>query len=161
MLMTLAQAHALLPGSVLVGDGATPLARVHSDTRTLREGDLFVALRGERFDAHDFLAQARAAGAVAALAERGLLAAGLPGLQVSDSLAALQQLAQAWRAHFSVPVIAVAGSNGKTTVTQMIAGMLRQWQGEAALATAGNYNNHIGVPLQVLRLQPAHRVAVF
>ena len=74
MLMTLAQAHALLPGSVLVGDGATPLARVHSDTRTLREGDLFVALRGERFDAHDFLAQARAAGAVAALAERGLLA---------------------------------------------------------------------------------------
>jgi len=161
MMMTLAQAHALLPGSVLVGDGATPIARVHSDTRSLRAGDLFVALRGERFDAHDFLVQARAAGAVAALAEHGLLAAGLPGLQVNDSLAALQQLAQAWRARFSVPVIAVAGSNGKTTVTQMIASVLHQWQGEAALATAGNYNNHIGVPLQVLRLQPAHRVAVF
>ena len=68
-MMTLAQAHALLPGSVLVGDGATRIERVHSDTRTLRPGDLFVALRGERFDGHDFLAQAHAAGAVAALAE--------------------------------------------------------------------------------------------
>ncbi|MBL0150166.1 MAG: UDP-N-acetylmuramoyl-tripeptide--D-alanyl-D-alanine ligase [Ideonella sp.] len=161
MLMTLAQAHALLPGSVLVGDADTAIARVHSDTRTLREGDLFVALRGERFDAHDFLASARGAGAVAALAERGLLEAGLPGLLVPDSLRALQQLAQAWRARFSVPVIGVAGSNGKTTVTQMIACMLQQWQGAAALATAGNYNNHIGVPLQVLRLKPEHRVAVF
>jgi len=163
-LMTLAQAQALLPGSTLVGDGATPLQRVHSDTRTLQPGDLFVALRGERFDAHDFLPQAGAAGAAAALAERGLVEAGLPGLLVPDALAALQQLATAWRARLQLPLIAVTGSNGKTTVTQMIAAILRAWQGDAALATAGNYNNHIGVPLQVLRLRQDttvwHRAAV-
>ena len=96
-LMTLAQAHAMLPGARLVGDPATPLLRVHSDTRSLQPGDLFVALRGERFDAHDCLPQARAAGAAAALAEHGLVEVGLPGLLVPDALAALQQLAQAWR----------------------------------------------------------------
>ena len=161
MLMSLAQAHALLPGSRLVGAGATAIQRVHSDSRSLRDGDLFVALRGERFDAHDFLPQARAAGARAALAERGLAEAGLPGLLVPDTLLALQQLARAWRAQLTLPVIVVAGSNGKTTVTQMIAAILHAWLGDAALATAGNFNNHIGVPLQVLRLTPEHRVAVF
>ena len=89
-MITLAQAHALLPGSTLVGDGTLEIARVHSDTRTLRAGDLFVALKGERFDGNDFLAQARASGAVAALAERGLGAgpSDLPGLQVADTLQA-------------------------------------------------------------------------
>jgi UDP-N-acetylmuramoyl-tripeptide--D-alanyl-D-alanine ligase len=163
-LMTLAQAQALLPGSVLSGDPATPLLRVHTDSRSLQPGDLFVALRGERFDAHDFLPQARAAGAAAALAETGLAEAGLPGLQVADSLAALQQLAAAWRARLALPLIAVTGSNGKTTVTQMIAAILQAWLGEAALATAGNYNNHIGVPLTLLRLRQQgpmpHRAAV-
>ncbi len=159
-MMTLAQAQALLPGSTLVGDGATPIARVHTDTRTLQAGDLFVALKGERFDAHEFLAQAKAAGAVAAIAERGLAGAGLSGLVVADTLAALQQLAAAWRARFALPVIAVTGSNGKTTVTQMIAGILRAWHGEDALSTAGNLNNHIGVPLTLLRLRPHHRSAV-
>ena len=162
--MTLAQAHALLPGSTLVGDGATPILRVHTDTRSLAPGDLFVALRGERFDAHAFLPQAVTAGAAAALAEHGLADAGLPGLLVPDALAALQQLATAWRARLQLPLIAVTGSNGKTTVTQMIAAILRAWQGDAALATAGNYNNHIGVPLTVLRLRQDgavhHRVAV-
>jgi UDP-N-acetylmuramoyl-tripeptide--D-alanyl-D-alanine ligase len=151
--MTLAQAHALLPDAILVGDGATPLQRVHTDTRTLQPGDLFVALRGERFDAHDYLPQARRAGAAAGLAERGLSEAGLPGLIVPDALAALQRLAMAWRVQMHLPVVAVTGSNGKTTVTQMIAAILRAWLGDAALATAGNYNNHIGVPLQVLRLR--------
>ena len=163
-LMTLAQAHALLPGSVLVGDGATPVLRVHSDSRSLQPGDLFVALRGERFDAHDYLPQARAAGAAAALAERGLTESGLPGLLVPDALLALQQLATAWRARLDLPVIAVTGSNGKTTVTQMVAAILRAWLGDAALATVGNYNNHIGVPLTVLRLRQdafcPHRAAV-
>ena len=163
-LMTLAQAHALLPGSILVGDGAMPILRVHTDTRSLAPGDLFVALRGERFDAHAFLPQAKAAGAAAALAEHGLAEAGLPGLLVPDALVALQQLASAWRARLQLPLIAVAGSNGKTTVTQMIAAILRAWHGDAALATAGNYNNHIGVPLTVLRLRQDsavyHRVAV-
>ena len=162
-MMTLAQAQALLPDSVLVGDGATRIERVHSDTRTLRPGDLFVALRGERFDGHDFLAQARAAGAVAALAENGLGAA-MPGLQVADTLQALQQLAAAWRARVHLPLIAVTGSNGKTTVTQMVAAILRAWHPDAMLATAGNLNNHIGVPLTLLRLrqddQTWHRAAV-
>jgi UDP-N-acetylmuramoyl-tripeptide--D-alanyl-D-alanine ligase len=160
-MMTLAQAQALLPGSTLVGDAGLSVQRVHSDTRSLQAGDLFVALKGERFDAHDFLPQARAAGAVAALAERGLESAGLPGLQVDDALAALQQLAAGWRKHYTGPLITVAGSNGKTTVTQMIAAIQRAWVGDAAaLATAGNFNNHIGVPLTLLRLRPGHRTAV-
>ena len=166
-LMTLAQAHALLPGATRVGGadvGNTPLLRVHSDTRSLQAGDLFVALRGEHFDAHDFLPQARLAGAAAVLAERGIADCGLPGLQVPDGLAALQQLATAWRAQLHLPLIAVTGSNGKTTVTQMIAAILHAWLGDAALATAGNYNNHIGVPLTVLRLRQDsavwHRAAV-
>jgi UDP-N-acetylmuramoyl-tripeptide--D-alanyl-D-alanine ligase len=134
--------------------------RAHSDTRTLQAGDLFVALRGERFDANDFIAQARDAGAVAALAERGLQAARLPGIEVPDSLIALQALASEWRAGFELPLIAVTGSNGKTTVTQMIAAILRAWQGEAAHATAGNFNNHIGVPLTLLSLRERHRASV-
>jgi UDP-N-acetylmuramoyl-tripeptide--D-alanyl-D-alanine ligase len=162
-MMTLALAHALVPGSTLVGAGSTEVLRVHSDTRTLRTGDLFVALRGEHFDGNEFLAQAQASGAVAALAERGL-GADLPGLQVTDTLAALQQLAAGWRQRFQLPLIAVTGSNGKTTVTQMLASILRAWRGDEALATAGNLNNHIGVPLMLLRLRQGgaltHRVAV-
>lgn len=152
-MMTLHQAHALLPGSALVGEGDVLVKRVHSDTRTLKAGDLFVALRGERFDAHDFLAQAKAAGAVAALAERGLAEAGLPGLQVSDSKRALGELAAAWRRRCHLPLIAVTGSNGKTTVTQMIASILVAWLGEGAFSTQGNLNNDIGVPLTLLRLR--------
>ncbi len=158
-MMTLAEAHALLPASRLVGDGGLRISRVHSDTRTLQPGDLFVALRGQRFDGHDYLAAARQAGAVAALAERGLGDA-MPGLLVADALRALQQLGAAWRAQFRLPLIAVTGSNGKTTVTQMTAAILRAWLGDAALATAGNLNNHIGVPLTLLRLRPTHRAAV-
>ncbi|MDP1937524.1 MAG: UDP-N-acetylmuramoyl-tripeptide--D-alanyl-D-alanine ligase [Hylemonella sp.] len=160
MKLTLAQAQALLPGSTQVGDGAIAFTRVHTDTRTLQPGDLFVALKGERFDGHHYLAQARAAGAVAALAEHGLGGDTLPGLQVADSLQALQQLAAAWRARHTLPLIAVTGSNGKTTVTQMLAAMLRSAYGDAMLATAGNLNNHIGVPLTLLRLDTSQRAAV-
>ena len=160
-MMTLAQAHALLPGSRLIGDAGTAVLRVHSDTRSLRAGDLFVALRGERFDAHDFLPQAQAAGAVAALAEHGLAAAGLPGLEVADTRAAFGTLATGWRRGFALPLIAVTGSNGKTTVTQMIAAILRAWLGDAAFSTEGNFNNDIGVPLTLLRLRAdQHRAAV-
>ena len=171
---TLAQVLALLPDGRLVGDSdaaGTAFDRVHTDTRSLRAGDLFVALRGERFDAHDFLPQAAAAGAAAALAEHGLPAEGallagarLPGVLVPDALAALQQLAAGWRAGWHGPLIAVTGSNGKTTVTQMVACILRAWLGDGpdspALSTAGNFNNHIGVPLTLLRLRPHHRAAV-
>jgi UDP-N-acetylmuramoyl-tripeptide--D-alanyl-D-alanine ligase len=152
-MMTLAQAHAMLPGSTLVGDGTLETLRVHSDTRTLQAGDLFVALKGERFDAHDKLAEAKAKGAVAALAHCGLAEAGLAGVLVQDSERGLQDLARAWRARHHLPLIAVTGSNGKTTVTQMIATILRAWHGDGAFATVGNFNNHIGVPLTLLRLR--------
>jgi len=159
-MMTLADAVAMVPGAVLVGDGGRAFERVHTDTRTLRAGDLFVALKGERFDAHDFLPQARAAGAVAAIGTHGVDEAGLDGLVVPDSLQALQALATGWRQRFTGPVIAVTGSNGKTTVTQMIASILRAAHADAAHATAGNLNNHIGVPLTVLRMDASHRSAV-
>jgi UDP-N-acetylmuramoyl-tripeptide--D-alanyl-D-alanine ligase len=159
-MMNVAQLHQLLPGSRLVGDERVRLHRVNTDTRSLQPGDVFVALRGERFDAHDFLAQAQAAGASAALAERGLAAAGLPGVEVADTRLALGQWARGWRARMSLALIAVTGSNGKTTVTQMLASILRAHAGEAALATQGNFNNDIGVPLTLLRLREHHRLAV-
>ncbi len=156
---TLAQV-AQWAGGRLVGDGATPFQRVHSDTRTLQAGDLFVAIRGERFDANDFLGQARASGAVAAIAQPGRLPGGLPGVEVEDSKAALGKLAQAWRQQFRLPLVAVTGSNGKTTVTQMVASILRAWEPQNHLATQGNFNNDIGLPLTLLRLRAQHRVAV-
>ncbi len=161
-MMRLQQALQWLPGAQLVGDGALRFERVHTDTRTLRAGDLFVALRGERFDAHDFLAVAQKQGAVAALAQHGLAAAapGLPGLLVADSKQALGQLAAGWRSQFTLPLVAVTGSNGKTTVTQMVAAILRAWKGEAAFATEGNFNNDIGVPLTLLRLRASHAAGV-
>jgi UDP-N-acetylmuramoyl-tripeptide--D-alanyl-D-alanine ligase len=136
------------------------VSRVHTDSRSLQPGDLFVALRGERFDAHDFLPQVRATGAAAVLAEREVQASGLPGLQVTDSRLALGALARGWRSQFDIPLMAVTGSNGKTTVTQMIASILRAWAGEASLATQGNFNNDIGLPLTLLRLRDTHRCAV-
>lgn len=169
MMMTLGLAHALLPGSTLHGDPATPIARVHTDTRTLQGGDFFVALRGERFDAHDFLPHACESGAVAVMAQRGVAESGLPGLTVADTRAALSMLAARWRARFDIPLIGVTGSNGKTTVTQMVASILRAWMAQvdgdhgelAALATQGNFNNDIGVPLTLLGLRERqHRSAV-
>jgi UDP-N-acetylmuramoyl-tripeptide--D-alanyl-D-alanine ligase len=144
----------------LVGDANAQISRVHTDTRSLTAGDLFVALKGERFDAHDFLAQAAGAGATAAMAERGLKEAGLSGLIVQDAKRALGELAAAWRAQFDLPLIAVTGSNGKTTVTQMIASILRALSPEHSLATQGNLNNDIGVPLTLLRLRATHEIAV-
>jgi len=159
-MMTLEQAFAWTGGTRLVGNGALPIARVHTDTRTLQPGDLFVALRGERYDANDFLADARASGAVAAIAHGGLETAGLQGIEVADSRAALAALAAGWRRQFGLPLVAVTGSNGKTTVTQMVASILRAAHGEAAFATQGNFNNDIGVPLTLLRLRGTHRAGV-
>ena len=157
---SLAQLLPQLTGARPVGTVDQTIARVHTDTRSLQPGDLFVALKGERFDAHDFLPQARAAGAVAAIAHGGLAAAGLPGAEVPDTRLALGELARRWRTQFALPLIGVTGSNGKTTVTQMIASVLRAAAGPAAHATQGNLNNDIGVPLTLLRLTPAHRLAV-
>ena len=163
-MMTLQQAGQWLDHAQLVGDAGVSFKRVHSDTRSIEPGDLFVALRGERFDANDFLPEAKARGAVAALcqgdARAQLQTAGLPGLLVADSKLALGALAQQWRAQFKLPVIAVTGSNGKTTVTQMIAAILRAYKPQAFLATQGNLNNDIGVPLTLLRLRSEHEIAV-
>ena len=162
IMFNLQQAQPWLAGARLVGDGLVGVQRVHSDTRTLQPGDLFVALKGERFDGNSFLTQARAAGAVAALCsdEAALRASGLSGLVVADSKLGLGQLGAGWRAQFKLPLIAVTGSNGKTTVTQMIAAILRAWKPQATLATEGNLNNEIGVPLTLLRLRATHQLAV-
>ena len=158
--MNLAQAASVLGGELRGGD--VRFLNVCTDSRTLKSGDLFVALRGERFDGHDFVAKAAAAGAVAALIDRAhVQAAPLPVAAVDDTTVALGELAAHWRHQFSIPVVAVAGSNGKTTVKEMIAACLRMHFGEGAvLATRGNLNNHIGLPLTLLTLRSAHRVGV-
>ena len=159
--------HAAMPWlhqARLVGEGATPVLRVHTDTRSVEPGDLFLALKGETFDANTLLHEAAARGAAALICHAGLPAhsypEGVPRIEVPNTHAALTQLATGWRAQFALPLIAVTGSNGKTTVTQMIASILQAAAGDAALATRGNLNNDIGVPLTVLRLRPHHRIAV-
>ena len=159
-MMSLDQAMRWTDAARLVGHASVEIKRVHTDTRSLQPGDLFVALKGDNFDAHDFLAQAKAKGAVAAIAQHGLDAAGLPGLEVDDSKAALGQIAKGWRAQFDLPLIAVTGSNGKTTVTQMIASILRAYQAGQAFSTEGNLNNDIGVPLTLLRMSTDHTIGV-
>ena len=159
-MMRLQQAMGWVPSARLVGDGQIVPVRVHTDTRSLQPGDLFVALRGEHFDAHEFLPQAKSRGAVAAIAEQGLLEAGLSGFEVLDTTKALGQLAAGWRAQFSLPLVAVTGSNGKTTVTQMIAAIFKAWKPDGAFATEGNLNNEIGLPLTLLRLRSSHQVGV-
>jgi UDP-N-acetylmuramoyl-tripeptide--D-alanyl-D-alanine ligase len=138
---------------------------VSTDTRNLEPGALFVALRGECFDGHGFIEAARKGGSVAALvdaaAELDPAATGLPLLVVPDTRRALGALARFWRERFEIPLIAISGSNGKTTVKEMIAAILRDRFGEAnVLATKGNLNNDIGVPLTLLGLREGHRVAV-
>ncbi len=161
-MMDLRQALAWLPGAAPVGDLTVAISGVSTDTRALRPGDLFVALKGERYDANQLLAQAKTNGAVAALCHpgAGLEQAGLPGIEVPNTRKALGILATAWRARFSLPLIAVTGSNGKTTVTQMLASILHAYKPAAMLATHGNLNNDIGVPLTLLRLRSEHQIAV-
>ena len=160
MNLSLKQISQWLTAAQLHGDAGLAIQRVNTDSRTSQAGDLFVALKGAHFDANDFLPQVAASGATAALAERGLDAAKLAGVQVPDTRIALGQLAKGWRSQFSLPVIAVTGSNGKTTVTQMIASILRAGLGDDALATQGNLNNDIGVPQTLLRMRAHHRSAV-
>jgi UDP-N-acetylmuramoyl-tripeptide--D-alanyl-D-alanine ligase len=143
------------------GEGVPALTGVTTDTRAVRPGELFVALRGERHDAHDFVGQALEAGAGALMIERWTPACRPPVLWVGDTRRGLGEIAIGWRRRFVLPVIAVTGSNGKTTVKEMIAAVLAAHVGEdARLATRGNLNNEIGVPLTVLRLEARHRVAV-
>ncbi|MBI2746207.1 MAG: UDP-N-acetylmuramoyl-tripeptide--D-alanyl-D-alanine ligase [Burkholderiales bacterium] len=163
-MMTAAQVAQWLPGSHLEGQGAAAILRVHTDTRSVEAGDLFVALKGERYNANDFLLEAEQRGAVAAIchpdADRSALKT-LACIVVPDTRVALGTLAHAWRMQFQIPVIAVTGSNGKTTVTQMVAAILAASQPDGgSLATRGNLNNDIGVPMTLLRLRAQHRIAV-
>ena len=132
-------------------------AGVSSDSRTLAAGDLFVALRGPRFNGNEFLAAALAAGAAGALVDAPQPLA-IAQIVVPDTQAALSRAGNAWREALDIPVIGVAGSNGKTTAKEMTAAILSR-AGDC-LATRGNLNNHIGVPLTLLRLEPGHRFAV-
>jgi UDP-N-acetylmuramoyl-tripeptide--D-alanyl-D-alanine ligase len=159
-MMTLGQVHAWLPGSILFGDPNIVITRVHTDTRSIQVGDLFVALSGDQYDGNAFVEEAIAKGAVAVISQHGLHAKHLQGLEVVDTKLALGTIAASWRALFNLPFIAVTGSNGKTTVTQMLASILRAHAGEQSLATVGNLNNDIGVPLTLMRLNSRHNIAV-
>ncbi len=142
-------------------NGDAEVKRIVTDSRDIRSGDVFFALAGERFDAHDFAADVLAKGAAAVVVSREDCAALPDALKVDDTLAALQTLAAAWRNETNPFVFGITGSSGKTTVKEMLAGILRHRFGEdAVLATAGNFNNHIGLPLTLLKLTPAHRYAV-
>jgi len=132
------------------------LQGLSTDTRSLQAGQLFVALHGPHFNGHDYLAEAKAKGAAACMVEKPV--ANCPALIVGDTRLALGQLARAWRRHFAMPLVAVTGSNGKTTVKEMLASIFAQ-QGQA-LATRGNLNNDIGVPLTLLDLDSSHTSAV-
>ena len=155
-MMALAEAAAALGGRVSGRD--VTFTGVSTDSRTIGKGDLFVALRGERFDGHEFLKSVapKAAAAMVDSAYRGEYP--LPALVVGDTRRALGDLARYWRARFSPALVAVTGSNGKTTVKEMLAAILREHAGEAnVLYTKGNLNNDIGLPLTVLTLRHAHR----
>jgi UDP-N-acetylmuramoyl-tripeptide--D-alanyl-D-alanine ligase len=162
-MLTLSESATLL-NSRCSGQDVT-FTSVTTDSRNIEAGTLFVALRGDRFDGHDFVVQALRDGAAAAMVEEGVnLARDVNPdslLHVADTRRALGALARHWRSCFDIPVIGVSGSNGKTTVKEMIAAVLRAHYGQGhVLATTGNLNNDIGVPLTLLRLRPTHQAAV-
>lgn len=140
-----------------------PVARVLTDSREVGSEDVFVALQGERFDAHDFVDEVLGKGAVLCLVSREDWAHKPGCLYVADTEKALGQLAKTWRGVVSpqLTVLGITGSSGKTTLKEMLAAILRRHASdEAVLATAGNFNNHIGLPLTLLQLKPQHRYAV-
>jgi UDP-N-acetylmuramoyl-tripeptide--D-alanyl-D-alanine ligase len=156
---SLAQLTPEIAGARMTRDAA--FEGVSTDSRSAPAGALFVALRGETFDAHNFLDQVVASKVAAVVVDTLPDNFPLPALVVPDTLAALGRIGNAWRSQFDIPVIGVTGSNGKTTVKEMIASILAAGVGEdARLATQGNLNNEIGVPLTVMRLTGAHKAAV-
>lgn len=163
-MFTLREAAALIPGAGFEGDENIAIDRVVTDSRNVQAGDLFVAIKGDRFDAHDFIDQVAKSGAAAALVSRKPANADAWPLLVivaKDARVALGALAHGWRMRFSMPLVAVTGSNGKTTVKEMIASIFSAAVGEnVRLATAGNFNNEIGLPLTLFRLNSSHKLAV-
>lgn len=154
--MTLSQLTTAL-GARLAGADAS-FTGVSIDSRSVATGQLFVALTGPRFDGHDYLADVKAKGAVAALVEREVADVDLPQLLVADCRVALGQLGALNRAGFDKPVVAITGSSGKTTVKEMLASILRT-RG-LVHATRGNLNNDLGAPLTLLEIAPEHSAAV-
>ena len=135
---------------------------VSIDTRTLSSGALFVALKGPNFDGHDYVSVARDKGASAVMVS-SLIDDSLPAVTVDDTRIALGELAASWRAGFDIPLLAVTGSNGKTTVKEMLSSIFVQACGgekDKVLSTIGNLNNDLGLPLTLLRLRESHRYAV-
>jgi UDP-N-acetylmuramoyl-tripeptide--D-alanyl-D-alanine ligase len=155
MKRTLSDAARVIGGELIGED--RPYGCVCTDSRTLKPGALFVALRGPNFDGAAFVQAAAAQGAIGALVERATPGS-LPQVLVPNTLRALQELAKNWRADFTLPVVAVAGSNGKTTAKEMTAAILSRMG--LCMATHGNLNNHIGVPVTLMRLEASHRSAV-
>ena len=143
-------------GGTLHGANAH-FGRVVSDSRSIGDGELFVALRGEHYDAHDFVADVAKHRAAGALVNR-LVSVHIAQVVVPDVLGGLTAFARAWRRDFPGTVVGITGSNGKTTVKEMTGSILGQRAG--CLVTQGNLNNHIGVPLTLARLETAHRYAV-
>ncbi|MDP3268199.1 MAG: UDP-N-acetylmuramoyl-tripeptide--D-alanyl-D-alanine ligase [Legionella sp.] len=135
----------------------TEITGVCTDSRKVKPGNLFIALQGEFFDGHAFIKEVQDKGAIAAVVNRAIEGIDIPQFVVPDPLMALAKLATAHRQNMHCPVIALTGSNGKTTVKEMIAAILPK----PSIATKGNLNNHIGAPLSVLELEPQHRYAVF
>ena len=175
MNIRLSQLQAWLPSAVLVQNTLSALPSVtvqaiRTDSRSVVAGDLFIALKGETFDGTAFLLQAQTQGAVAVLFEssdlqssdtqKHLQGVTIPALCVPSTRHALGELAAQWRRQFDLALIGVTGSNGKTTVTQMIASVLRADASQASMSTQGNLNNEIGVPLTLFNLRAAHRRAV-
>lgn len=159
---------ALALNARLIGPDAEFIS-VSTDSRKLQAGDLFIALRGENFDGYGYVEQTLRSGAVAALVNRrsyekqsSILNPEYSILVVEDTRLALGKLAAYWRAQFDIPLVAITGSNGKTTVKEMLAAILRAHTGseESVLATRGNFNNDIGMPLTLLQLREQHRYAV-
>ena len=159
MRASLADLLTVLPGARMTAHASVD--GVSTNSKVVTNNALFVALRGERFDAHDFLPEVVAQGAAAVVVERLPEGFTLPALVVSDTRHALGQMANFWRRQCDIPVIGVTGSNGKTTVKEMIASVFAAAFGEGKyLSTRGNLNNEIGVPLTLFRLDSAHRAAV-
>ncbi len=144
--------------AVVTGDDVN-LTGCSIDTRDIKPGSIYVALCGERFDGHDFVMEAQNKGASALIVEKPVMC-DLPSLRVADTRKALGDLALFWRQRFDLPVVAITGSNGKTTTKEMLRAIFAQQKGGTVLANQGNFNNDIGVPLTLFNLDAAHRYAV-
>lgn len=145
------------PDSLVREQATTEIKGVCIDSRLVEPGHLFIAIKGDRFDGHDFVNEVESKGAIAVVVDHLIEDVHIPQLLVPDTIDALAKIATAHRQTLHCPVIALTGSNGKTTVKEMIASILPL----PSLATKGNLNNHIGAPLSVLQLNETHRYAVF